>query len=257
MIDWNENLPDLKPKYLAIIQMIRYLIKDEQLLPNEKLPSERKLAENLNVDRSTVSRALAELTSAGLLIKKVGSGTFVSGLPQMQLLQKRVNWNIYLDNQETPIANNYKREIFQARFSNPKILDGANNELPIDLIPDLGDLQMNWQNFLMAQNNEEDIGYLPLISAIESIHRQKNQFNLKNQMLMITGGAQQSLLLILRALLQNGDAIAFASPSYFYSSPIFETLGVRTFDVPMKDGGIDVDVLEDVILKHRHQIIDT
>jgi DNA-binding FadR family transcriptional regulator len=46
-----------------------------------KLPTERALAEQLNLPRSAVRDALAGLEAEGAIIRMVGSGTFVSGTP--------------------------------------------------------------------------------------------------------------------------------------------------------------------------------
>ena len=46
--------------------------------PDDALPPERDLAEMLNVSRITVRKAIDELVEDGLLIRKQGSGTFVS-----------------------------------------------------------------------------------------------------------------------------------------------------------------------------------
>jgi len=255
MINWHDDLPDIKPKYLAITKLIKSLIQEEKLLPGQRLPSERKLAQLFEVDRSTVTRALLELTSSGLLIKKSGSGTYISQIPQLHALPTRVNWHLFLENNKTSYSS-YQSKITQTRaLDNGKILDAAGNELPMELIPNLGSLQMNWQSFLLAQKQSQDAGYLPLIQTIGHIHEQKKQFKLNDQTLLITGGAQQALLLILRSLLNVGDSMAFAQPSYFNSSAIFKTVGVRTFPIPLTDTGMDLNILEYVILKHRIKLL--
>ena len=48
------------------------------LAPHEKLPTERDLAESLEVNRQTVRRALDELERDGLVYRLQGAGTFVS-----------------------------------------------------------------------------------------------------------------------------------------------------------------------------------
>ncbi|KRL65826.1 GntR family transcriptional regulator [Companilactobacillus versmoldensis] len=67
MINWAQELPAIKPKYLAIIQLIKSLIQNNQLLPGQRLPAERSLARWFNVDRSTVSRAFDELSAGSTL----------------------------------------------------------------------------------------------------------------------------------------------------------------------------------------------
>lgn len=45
---------------------------------NEKLPPERDLANAFDAARGTVRRALEELEASGLIVRRIGSGTFVS-----------------------------------------------------------------------------------------------------------------------------------------------------------------------------------
>lgn len=48
------------------------------LSPHEKVPTERELAETLEVNRQTVRRALDDLEREGVVYRKQGAGTFVS-----------------------------------------------------------------------------------------------------------------------------------------------------------------------------------
>lgn len=48
------------------------------LKPHQKLPTERELAESLNVNRLTIRHALSELEREGVIYRVQGSGTFVS-----------------------------------------------------------------------------------------------------------------------------------------------------------------------------------
>lgn len=63
-----------------IIKQIRSLISSGEVLPGEKLPSERKLAEHLGVSRGLVREALSKLEFYGVLKTLPQSGTVVSGI---------------------------------------------------------------------------------------------------------------------------------------------------------------------------------
>ena len=56
------------------------LISSGQILPGEKLPPERKLAEHLGVSRGQIRDALRKLEFYGILKTVPQSGTFVSGM---------------------------------------------------------------------------------------------------------------------------------------------------------------------------------
>lgn len=62
----------------AVADQINDLIKDRQLHPQDKLPSEMELMEALNVGRGTVREAVKILVSRNILVIKRGVGTFVS-----------------------------------------------------------------------------------------------------------------------------------------------------------------------------------
>lgn len=59
----------------------------EQVGPGGSLPGERAMAERFGVSRTTVRKALAELTAEGLLTRVHGSGTFAGGGKLTQRLQ--------------------------------------------------------------------------------------------------------------------------------------------------------------------------
>ena len=65
------------PIYIQIRNQIRAMIFDGRLLPGSLLPPERKLAESLGVNRSTVLTAYRELKADGLVDSHVGRGTIV------------------------------------------------------------------------------------------------------------------------------------------------------------------------------------
>jgi len=78
-----------------------------------------------------------------------------------------------------------------------------------------------------------------------------NGFSFKKSQLLITGGGQQAIFLILQTILSVGDAIAVESPTFFYRLPLFKALGTRLFGIPMDDQGIDLEKLEEAIHKHK------
>jgi GntR family transcriptional regulator, histidine utilization repressor len=66
------------PRYAAIKLFIRDAIRNGALRPGERVPSEAELVSQFGVSRMTANRALRELQSAGLLVRRAGSGSFVA-----------------------------------------------------------------------------------------------------------------------------------------------------------------------------------
>jgi GntR family transcriptional regulator len=66
------------PLYQQLQRALRQAIENGVIAPEDALPPERDLAEMLGVSRITVRKAIDELAEEGLLVRKQGSGTFVS-----------------------------------------------------------------------------------------------------------------------------------------------------------------------------------
>lgn len=69
-----------KPLYIQIRDQIRERIISGALATGDRLEPSRELANRLQVHRTTVSNAYAELEAEGLIQGTVGRGTFVSPL---------------------------------------------------------------------------------------------------------------------------------------------------------------------------------
>lgn len=70
--------PKNAPLYQQIYDEIKDAIEKGVYAPKERIPSELELAEQYDVSRITVRRAVEELCSDGYLVKRQGRGTFVS-----------------------------------------------------------------------------------------------------------------------------------------------------------------------------------
>jgi GntR family transcriptional regulator len=73
------NHADGIPAYLQIVHQIKSLIATSRLRPDDELPPVRVLAQQLVVNPNTVVRAYRELETSGLIYKRRGAGTYVSG----------------------------------------------------------------------------------------------------------------------------------------------------------------------------------
>lgn len=66
------------PVYLQLKEAIKKMIRSGEWEAGKKIPTERELAEILNLSRNTVSTAYKELESEGILASTQGRGTFVT-----------------------------------------------------------------------------------------------------------------------------------------------------------------------------------
>jgi GntR family uxuAB operon transcriptional repressor len=67
--------------YRVVADRIQALIRDENIEPGERLPSERDLATQLSVSRASLREALIALELGGVIEVRGGSGVYVSSVP--------------------------------------------------------------------------------------------------------------------------------------------------------------------------------
>jgi GntR family transcriptional regulator, uxu operon transcriptional repressor len=68
--------------YRIVADRIQALIREQQIKPGERLPSERDLAAHLSVSRASLREALIALELGGVIEVRGGSGVYVCDVPQ-------------------------------------------------------------------------------------------------------------------------------------------------------------------------------
>jgi len=76
-MSWKPSINKIeKPIYKALARQLEQDIVNGVLLPGTKLPPQRELADFLDLNLSTISKALKVCELKGLLSASVGSGTW-------------------------------------------------------------------------------------------------------------------------------------------------------------------------------------
>jgi DNA-binding FadR family transcriptional regulator len=78
----NEPISPEPRLYRVVADRIQELIREEQIGPGERLPSERDLAVKLSVSRASLREALLALELGGVIEVRGGSGVYVSDVAQ-------------------------------------------------------------------------------------------------------------------------------------------------------------------------------
>ena len=76
--DFKPDIDSATPLYLQLANKLANAIHSGVWQPDEALPSERVLSEQLSISRVTARKAIDMLCERGLLIRKQGSGTFIT-----------------------------------------------------------------------------------------------------------------------------------------------------------------------------------
>lgn len=74
LIDYNNP----EPLYKQIVKDITEQVNKKELLPDQRIPSQRELSEYYEVSLITIKKAVAELINHGILYSRVGKGTYVA-----------------------------------------------------------------------------------------------------------------------------------------------------------------------------------
>jgi GntR family transcriptional regulator, regulator for abcA and norABC len=254
-MDWK---PDRKAKKAIYKQLAEYIengIANGTFPPDKPLPSERYLAKELNVNRSTVVSAYDELESNGLIQRNRGSGTTISK-DIWGITKKRIpSWNRYIEAgsflPNLPVTQRIRKEAVEH-----KLINLASGELSEDLFP-LDSLRQITasRSFIGSLGYDHPLGNLILRETITKHVKQYRRIESDPSSILITSGAQQALHLVVQCLLKPGDAVALEDPSYTYNLPIFKSAGIKPYFLSVDKDGINPDDLLNLHKKHRIKMI--
>lgn len=80
-------------------------------------------------------------------------------------------------------------------------------------------------------------------------------YNVNYKDMLITTGSQQSINLIAYSLLNEGDTVLIEQPTYFGAINTFKNRKVNLIGMDLTEDGIDLNVLEDSIIKYHPKLI--
>lgn len=245
--------------FLQVFEQLKQLIETGDLLPGEHLPSTRKLAETLGVNRTTVYRAYEELWAAGYL--EATSGAY-SRVRQRNLLVSQnkqpedslIDWDdcisdaVHRMDQISPSSDLISGEIIDFRPLSPD-----SGLLPVEYFRNCLNkvLQTEGANLLQYGNA---LGYEPLRNYLAKQMRQHG-IDTSVDNIMLTNGMQNGIEMVLRLLANPGDCIMIESPSYVSVLTFIKYMNLKVIGIPMTSEGMDLDVLEQQFQKSSPRLI--
>ncbi|AFC31066.1 putative transcriptional regulator [Paenibacillus mucilaginosus 3016] len=253
---WKPDRSSKTPMYLQIADYVERSISLGEYPPGSFLPSERRLAERIGVNRSTVVQAYEELRAKGIVESSVGSGTMVSREVWGIRPGLSPDWRHYVQGGTFARSLPYLRRIREVLQERPSIINMASGELSADLFPNEQIIQvMKEVPFEAHLGYDDPQGYYPLRETLSGFMRRELGIHTTESSILITSGSQQSLFLILQCLLAPGDAVAVEDPSYCGSLAMFQSAGIRTFPLPVREDGIDPRDVETLFKEHRIRMV--
>ncbi len=254
-MNWKPDRHAKKAIYKQLAEYMEKGIADGTFPPDKPLPSERYLANTLQVNRSTVVSAYDELEAMGLIERNRGSGTTISK-DIWGITRKRIpSWNRYIEAgsflPNLPVTQKIRKEAVDH-----KLINLATGELSEDLFPKSALREITaTRSFIGSLGYDHPQGSEILRTTLANHIKTSRGIDTNPSSILITSGAQQALHLIVQCLLKPGDAVAIEDPSYNFNLPIFKSAGLKIHYLPVHKDGINPDDLQALYKKHRIKMI--
>ncbi len=239
-VTWSGEGPDLllaldraaaTPLGHQLQDQLRTAVRCGRLRPGERLPSSRRLAQELRVSRGMVVACYEQLIAEGYLVGSAGSGTRVApGVPE-------------------PAA--------RSRAAGPTSRSATKRRVEIDFeygVPDLASAPLpDWLWALheagrsaptAVMGDERDAGALSLRQVVTAYHRRVRAGTADAEHAVIVSGFRQGLVLGLAALARAGvERVGLEDPGPREHDELVRRAGMHPVAVPVDDDGLDVDAL--------------
>ena len=215
-----------------IIEWMRLQIDRGDWIVGTRLPTQRHLAELLEVNRSTVNIAMDELKADGLIESKIGAGTYVANNSWNILLSKsQPNWQQHIE-ASIHKPNYHTIQLINEYEQNDDIIRLSTGELSPDLLPAQKIEESLKDIFLDARA----IGYSEpqgskKLREILTKYLKKRGIETSSENILIVSGALQTFQLIALGLLEERSILFQETPSYLNSIHPFQSAGMNMVSV--------------------------
>ncbi len=250
-IEW---CPD-KNSNISLVDQIVFYIKERvhsgDWISGSVLPSQRKLAEIFEVNRSTIVESLSRLCSMGITEAIVGKGTAITSSSWSFLMSSTTpDWNNYISKSmhQANIPTIQKINKYEFDESYIRLSTG---EISPDLMPHdaISKVHRKLADLQIPYNYLEPLGLLELRNEL-SIYLKKYNLEFDASEILIVSGSLQALQLISVSILGSKSCVLVEENTYIKSLKVFEFAGINMSPVPTdKDGAVPWLINESKISK--------
>jgi GntR family transcriptional regulator/MocR family aminotransferase len=227
------------------VQIYRQLLEavmDGRLRSGVQLPPTRELARRLAVSRNTVGVAYEQLVAEGVLVGRVGAGSFVCAETVRPVRARRA-----------PPGAVHPRELWR---SMPAPAGRSRVAAPYDFSLGTPDSSLfpftSWRRLIASEFRSSNArhgtyghpaGHDGLRTAIARHVGTSRAVRADGRDVIVTSGAQQAFDLIGRVLLSERVCVAVEDPGYPQARLLFRSLGAHVVGVPVDSEGLNVDAI--------------
>ncbi len=232
------------PLYKQVADCIAALINRGAIASGEKLPPTRELAEQIGLNRTTISAAYSLLEETGLIEGQVGRGSFVTARDR-DPERLPTDWESILPPRDEGMTGSAHQ--VEINFANSRPAEDA---FPLAQFRRLAKQVIDGREAAEILQLGAPHGYAPLRRYLLEQARAAGIAH-ETDDLIITNGCQQALDLLARLFVQDGNTIVIEDPVYHGLLRVFSRAGANLLPVPVDSAGIDVDALE-ALVRERH-----
>ncbi|MDD4912346.1 MAG: PLP-dependent aminotransferase family protein [Sideroxydans sp.] len=236
----------------AVMQTIREQLAARVLVPGERLPSIRQMAERLSVAKNTIVEAYDRLAADGVITAKRGSGFYVCGhLPPLSLADVGATKDRSID----PLWI-----IRQSLESSSDMLKPGCGWLPPSWLPEeeirraLRRLARDPQTELLEYGHP--YGHFALRELLSRRLGERGVVASARQIILTDSGTQ-AIDLLCRFLLEPGDTVLIDDPGYFNFQALLRAHRVQLVAVPYTEQGPDVQAMAALLAQHKPRLYIT
>ncbi len=250
------NDADLQPLdlHLRISRALRALILDAALDPGVKLPATRALAATLGVARDTVENAYVQLHRDGYIVRRGGSGSYVSdtvGAPLRGASGRRIKLR---DEQRLDLApgaglSRRGRMILESGgVADQRVVQAFATGLPETRTFPV-DVWERLQRQVLKDHRDQILlhgdpqGAAPLRKAIAAYLNLERGAKVTADQILVLSSTRQALYLCAQLLVDAGKPILLENPGYFGARKAFEAAEAKVVPIDVDAEGIRMDLL--------------
>lgn len=221
-MSWKPSLDEnnTKPIYIYLADTLEQDILNGKLTPGTKLPPQRELADYLDINLSTVTRAFKLCEQRGLICSVVGNGTYISSdaASNSLLMLNNPNQNII---EMGAILPNIEINKYVSAY-----LKDMSTEPDFYKLLQYGTIEYD---DLQIRAAKKWLSYFSISSSKEHI--------------LFSTGSQNGIFAVLASLFQSGDRIATMPTTYPGLKVAAKILGIHLIPLHLENGKITEEVL--------------
>lgn len=233
--------------YRWLYDELRRAMLEGRLVAGKQMPSSRALAQQYGVARGTVVAVFEQLTAEGYIESRVGAGSFVRQMRPELFLPSEAPARPAAVRASGATLSGRGRRLAQSPFPVGESKPGAvafRTDFPaLDAFPTALWSRVAARRLRRATrsmlSSGEALGYRPLREAIAAYLGPARGIACTADEVVITSGTQQSLDLIVRLVLDEGDRVWMEDPGYPGAVALLRGVGADVCAVPVDADGID------------------